>query len=281
MKVRTRCRPRARRGTWHLCHVRGRRHTAIDSQHHRMAAERRTERLAGPRRVRQSAVRQAAPRRRRQRPVPDVADPPAEVRRDARGRQRARRHRDGHHRDDEVHGRGCVPGPHGREGRRSLTPRNWLKALKDSATYGGSPVRRALLRRCACRHLSHRPVQEGRRHQAARKPRGVHRPGEEARREELGQGLFALVHRRPGLVRGPWLRLRLRRPDRQAVPRPVAGDARQAEGDRRSDGVQEVLRRCVEGQQVDDRDEAVAVRGLRTGSGGFDNRLVVVQLLRR
>ena len=117
-----RCRPRARRGTWHLCHVRGRRHTAIGSQHHRLAAERRTERLAGPRRVRQSAVPQAASRRRRQRPVPDVADAPAEVRRDARRRQRARRHRDGHHGDDEVHGRGCVPGPHGREGRPSTTP---------------------------------------------------------------------------------------------------------------------------------------------------------------
>ena len=84
------------------------------------------------------------------------------------------------------------------------------------------PVRRSVLRRRACRHVSHRPVQEGGRQQAAHEPGRVHRPGEEARREEPGQGLLAPVHRRPGLVRGPGLRLRLRRTDRQGLPWQVA-----------------------------------------------------------
>ena len=43
-------------------------------------------------------------RRDRQRPVPELGRSPAEVRRHARGRRRARRDRDGQHRDDEVHG---------------------------------------------------------------------------------------------------------------------------------------------------------------------------------
>ena len=51
-----------------------------------------------------------------QRPVPDLGQPPAEARRDPRRRERPGRDRDGQHRDDEVHGGRCLPGPVVRQG---------------------------------------------------------------------------------------------------------------------------------------------------------------------
>ena len=92
----------------------------------------------------------------RQRPVSDVGHAPREVRRDARGRQRPRRHRDGEHGDDEVHGGGGVPGSvvelvpepeHVAAGPRRLRP---LRR---------EDLRRSVLRGLARRDLPHRPVQ--------------------------------------------------------------------------------------------------------------------------
>ena len=72
---------------------------------------------------------------------------------------------------------------------------NWLKGLAASGVYGGKlfgPV----LRRLACRHVPHRPVQEGGNQQAPDEPRAVHRRRSEARRQEQGQELLARVHGR-------------------------------------------------------------------------------------
>ena len=86
--------------------------TTASKQHHRLAAGGRAgSELGADREGRERRVPARASRRRRQRPVPDVGEPPPEVRRDTRGRQRTGRHRDGQHRDDEVHGRRGVPGP--------------------------------------------------------------------------------------------------------------------------------------------------------------------------
>ena len=158
---------------------------------------------------------------------------------------------------------------------------NWLKALKDSATYGG--------------RLYGVPYYGGARVVTYRtdlfKKAGANKPptslaaytalAKKLAAQNSGKGFspvyiagqdwyvgLGFVYDYGGQIakvyRGKW-----------------QAHARLAEGDRRADGVQEVLRRRVKGQQVDDRDEAVAVRGLRTGSGGLGDRLVVVQLLRR
>ena len=62
-------------------------------------------------------------------------------------------------------------------------------------------------------------------------------------RAEQAEGVLAGLHRRHGLVRRDGLRLRLRRQDRDAGEREVEGHARLAAGDRRPDGVQELLQR--------------------------------------
>ena len=106
---------------------------------------------------------------------------------------------------------------------------NWLKGLAKSGMYGGKLVRRAVLRRLAGRHVSHRPVQEGRDHEGADQPRGVHGRRCEARGEELRrEGLLAGVHGRYRLVLRDELRLRLRRPDRLDVQGQVGRRPRHA-----------------------------------------------------
>ena len=67
--------------------------------------------------------------------------------------------------------------------------------------------------------------------------------------------------------------------DRAARQRQVEGDARLTQVGCRSDRVQGVLPRSVEGQQDDGRDPSAAVRRLRAGSGGVDRRAGLVQLL--
>ena len=64
-------------------------------------------------------------------------DPSAEVRRDARRRQRAGRDRDGEHRDDEVHGGGCLPGPHRRQGVVPELEHLARRASRASGRYDG------------------------------------------------------------------------------------------------------------------------------------------------
>ena len=49
----------------------------------------------------------------------------------------ARRHRDGEHRDDEVHGRGSLPGPDVARRARSPNSGTWLDGLAASGRYGG------------------------------------------------------------------------------------------------------------------------------------------------
>ena len=88
-------------------------------QDHRVAPGRRAVRLAGRRRGRERAVPEGSPRHDGRRPVPELGRPPAEVRRNARGRQHARRDRDGQHGDDEVHGGRRVRRHHARSSRRS------------------------------------------------------------------------------------------------------------------------------------------------------------------
>ena len=90
--------------------------TEDTSTDHGLAAGRRAVRLAGRRRGRDNAQFE------KEHPGVNVNvqyqtwhDAPAEVRRDARGRQHPRRDRDGQHRDDEVHGGGRLPGPHRRQ----------------------------------------------------------------------------------------------------------------------------------------------------------------------
>ena len=123
----------------------------------------------------------------RRRPVPELARPSAEVRRDARGENGARRHRDGQHRDDEVHGRRRVRGS---DVQQVAVPE--LEQLAPGPRRLGrvqrQDLRRPVLRRLARGHLPHGPLQEGRDQEAPDEPRGVHAGRAEARREEHQEG---------------------------------------------------------------------------------------------
>ncbi len=112
----------------------------------------------------------------RQRPVSDVGHPPREVRRDAGGRQRPRRHRDGEHGDDEVHGGRGVPGS---VGELLPEPEHVAAGPRCLRPVRREDLRRSVLRGLARRHLPHRPLQQDAR-QGADKPRAVHRAGEDA-----------------------------------------------------------------------------------------------------
>ena len=70
-----------------------------------------TVRLVRGRRGGERPVQESEPGLGRRRPVPDVGFAPVEVRRYVGRQQGAGRHRDGEHRDDEVHGGRRVPGP--------------------------------------------------------------------------------------------------------------------------------------------------------------------------
>ena len=80
----------------------------------------------------------------------------------------------------------------------------WLSGLAASGRYGGKLY--GVLRGLACRHLSLRPVQEGR-CQGSDQPRPVHRNRAQARLEQHGEGLLARLHRRHRLVLRDELRL--------------------------------------------------------------------------
>ena len=147
-------------------------------QDHRLAAGRRAVGLAEPRGRGQPGVRDQAPRGERRRAVPDLGRPPEQVRRHARGRQHARRHRDGQHRDDEVHGGGRVREPELAEGLvRELE--ELAQGPRSLGDLQRQDLRRPVLRGLARRHVPDRPVPEGAR-QGADQPRGVHGDGQEA-----------------------------------------------------------------------------------------------------
>ena len=118
---------RARRGRARRCGNDGRRSSCRRrpspgrEQPHRLAPGRRAVRLAG-------GVAAANQQFKNDHPGWNVTvqyqnwpRPPAEVRRDARGEHGTRRHRDGEHRDDEVHGGRRVRRPDARRSRRSRT----------------------------------------------------------------------------------------------------------------------------------------------------------------
>ena len=116
----------------------------------------------------------------RQRPVPDLGQPPAEVRRHARRRERTRRHRDGQHRDDEVHGGRRVPGPHVRQGvvRRTRAPGS--TGLAASGRYGGKLY--GVPYYAGSRVVTYRTdLFKKAGHQGADEPRAVHGRRQEAR----------------------------------------------------------------------------------------------------
>ena len=118
--------------------------TQAAEQHHRLAADGRAgDELGADREGGQRRVPEGSSRRRGQRPVPDLGEPPPEVRRDPRGRQRPGRHRDGEHRDDEVHGGRRLPGPDVRQGARSRTrARGSRGSLRPAATAASSTASR-------------------------------------------------------------------------------------------------------------------------------------------
>ena len=163
------------------------------------------------------SVRSAASRRRRQGRVPDLGRPPDEVRRRARGQQRAGRDRARQHRDDEVHG-GRSASPTSPRAKRSIpNSRTWLQGLTDVGHLQGQALRRPVLRGRARRHLPHRPVQAGRRQGAPTSLDQFEAAGEEADGEvRQGPALLGALLPGPVLVRVDVLRLRLRRRDRRA-----------------------------------------------------------------
>ena len=116
------------------------------------------------------------------------------------------RHRDGQHRDDEVHGGRGVPGHHVGSASRSRTRRTWLDGLAAAGTVRRQALRRPVLRGLAGRHLPHRPLQEGRDQGARRASRSSRRPRRSSGRAEHGEGLLARLHRRHRLVRRDELR---------------------------------------------------------------------------
>ena len=156
----------------------------------------------------------------------------------------------------------------------------WLSGLAASGRYGGKLYGVPVLRGLAGRHVSLRPVQEGR-HQGADQPRAVHRSRQEARLGQHGEGLLARLHRRHGLVLRDELRLRLRRLDRNPGERQVEGQPHLAEVARRPRRLQGVLWCRLAGEQDDRRDASEPVRRLRPGPGCLDGRAGLVQLLRR
>ena len=207
-------------------------------------------------RPRTPQFKNAAPGLGRRRPVPDVGHAPREVRRDARRRERAGRHRDGQHGDDEVHGGGRVPGPDVATRPRSRTRAPGSKASRRPGRYGGKlygvpyyagsrvvTYRTDLFRQAGINKLPTSLAE----FTAAAKKLG-------ARNKE--KALLAGLHRRHRLVRRDELRLRPRRHDRDHDKGKWMGTLDRAEGDRRPDRVQELLRCRVAGQQDDRRDAA-------------------------
>ena len=170
-----------------------------------------------------------SPRLDGQRPVPELGRPPPEVRRHPRRRQHAGRHRDGQHRDDEVHGGRRVRRHQRRASRSSPTRASWLKGLAKSGMYGGKLYGVPVLRGLARGHVPHRPLQEGRHHEA-RRPASrqftadAHKLA--AKQQRSVKGFSPVYMRRHRLVLRDELRLRLRRLDRH--------DARRQMGRRRS-----------------------------------------------
>ena len=131
----------------------------------------------------------------------------------------------------------------------------WLKALKDSATYGGRLY--GVPYYGGARIVTYR-TDLFKKAGAASLPRAWRRTPRCAKKlaaQNPGKGFSPVYIAGQDWYVAHWLRLRLRRPDRQGLPWQVAGHPRLTEGDCRADGVQEVLRRRLEGQQVDDRDE--------------------------
>ena len=205
----------------------GRDQEADGQQHHRLAAGRRAVRLAErpwPPRTRRS--RQQHPGVDGQRPVPAVEHAPAEVRRHARRRQHARRDRDGQHRDDEVHGGGRVRRHHRRQVEvpelldLAQGPRG-LGDLRRQAD-GRARTTRARASSSTAPTCSRRPASRRRRRaSASSSPTARSSMATNSARQDL----LGVLRRRPGLVLGAGLRLRLRRADRHAR-RTASGSAR-------------------------------------------------------
>ena len=138
--------------------------------------------------------------------------PPAEVRRDPRGRRRSGRHRDGEHRDDEVHGR---RGVRGSDPDKGVVPqlRVVARGPRSAGTFGGQALRRPLLRGVARRHLPQGPLHEGRNQETRPASRSSPRPPED-RQENKEKASRRSTSRAPTGTRDE-LRLRLRRADRE------------------------------------------------------------------
>ena len=202
-----------------------------------------------------AAFQKRASRRRRQRAVPDVGQPPAEVRRDARRRERAGRHRDGQHRDDEVHGRRRVPGHHVRQGVvRELG--HWLEGLAASGRYGGKLY--GVPYYAGSRVVTYRTDLFKK---AGRQGRRRASPQFTAAAKKLGATNKAKGFSPVYIAGTDWYVAMgfvydYGGTDRTAGQRQVEGHARLAEGDRRPDRVQEVLPRRLAGEQDDRRDAA-------------------------
>ena len=197
------------------------------------------------------------------------------------GGNAARRHRDGEHRDDEVHGGGRVPGPHGRQGVvRELE--HLARGPRRVGRLRRQDLRRPVLRGLARRHLPQRPVQARR---SSKVPTSLAQFTAGARKlaqDEHEEGLLAGLHRRHRLVLRDELRLRLRRIDRRRTrQRQVGRPALDGQVARRPARLQELLQRRVAGEQDRERGAPAAVRRLRAGPGGLDRRPRLVQLLRR
>ena len=214
-----------------------------------------------------AAFQQRASRRRGQRPVPDLGQPSPEVRRDARGRQRAGRDRDGQHRDDEVHGRRRVPGPHLRQG---VDPElgHLARGPRRVGTYGGKLY--GVPYYAGSRVVTYRTdlFKKAGRRRCRRASPSSRRPRRSSAAQNTAQDLLAGLHRRHGLVRRDELRLRLRRLDRARrssgkwkgtldSPQAIAGLT----------AYKNFFTRRVAGEQDDRRDAAEPVRRLRAGPG--------------
>ena len=144
-----------------------------------------------------------APGRGRRRPVPDVGEPPAEVRRKPRRRQRTRRHRDGQHRDVEVHGCRGVPGPH--LGPELVPQREHLaRWARGPGPLGRQDVWRAVLRGVEGRDVPDRSLQEGRRSRCPRASRSTRPLREKLARQQGDQRLLACLHRRARTGTSRW-----------------------------------------------------------------------------
>ena len=224
----------------------------------------------------------ASPRLDRERPVPELERPSAEVRRDARGRHHARRDRDGQHRDGQVHGGRCV--------RRHLVVQDDLRQLGELAQ---GPRQVGSVRRqdaTACRITPARassrtaPTSTRRPGSRRRRPASRHSPADAAKLAAKNSGVkgfspvytagtdwyFAMsfVYDFGGQIastyKGKWV-----------------GDLDYEEVDRRTDGVQELLQGGLEGEPDLERERPGSVHRVLAGPGRLDRRTGLVQLLRR